>query len=304
VKIPAPKSLQEIDFGVAESILKTSEGESFLIADSGSSDGPNRIAIFATNAALQLLSLCFLLFVDGTFFVTPLLFYQLLSIHCLHQGKYFPAVFALVPNKEKATSQRVFHMLASALAARGFWVPNDPWTTFVSDFEVGLQVALSECFGSAASRGCFFHFAQCIWRFVNGKGWRSLYKSNEHFCLRVKMIIAMGMVPAEEKLRILHEAQSFLRMDEQIVVLLDSYFVHHWVERVPFGLWTWYNVQVQTNNHVEGWHSGLKKKFPHGHPLSGTSSRNFVTWQTSPGQTSIFTIWVGEATRPASSMTL
>jgi hypothetical protein len=101
---------------------------------------------------------------------------------------------------------------------------------------------------------------------VNGKGWKSLYKSDEQFCLRVKMIIAIGMVPADQKLRVLNDVWFFLRSDERIVILLDSYFLQHWVERVPFGLWTWFNVQVRTNNHMEGWHSGLKRKFPQGHP--------------------------------------
>ena len=80
---------------------QTLEGEEFLKYDSG--PGKLRILIFATYENLQLLSQSTDWFGDGTFKTVPLIFQQLYTLHALHNGYVIPVIFALLPNKTKAT---------------------------------------------------------------------------------------------------------------------------------------------------------------------------------------------------------
>lgn len=74
-----PKSLAELVF--TQDVVLVN-GQSFLLYDSVNDD-PNadRIVIFATSKNMNILALCDLLAMDGTFKSAPPLFHQLYTIH-------------------------------------------------------------------------------------------------------------------------------------------------------------------------------------------------------------------------------
>lgn len=72
-----PKNLIELVFD--ESITQTSNGENFLLYDSGPSN--ERLLVFGTAKNLDLLKQCDSIYMDGTFAVAPPLFNQLYTIH-------------------------------------------------------------------------------------------------------------------------------------------------------------------------------------------------------------------------------
>ena len=81
---------------------QTSNGERFLLFDSGFGDD-NRMLIFATDQALQLLANSEDWFCDCTFCVRPEIFFQLYTVHTRVGQRIIPCIFALLPNKTRET---------------------------------------------------------------------------------------------------------------------------------------------------------------------------------------------------------
>ena len=68
--------------------------------DSGTGDH-ERMFIFASELGLQCLAESKHWYTDGTFKVSPELFFQLYTIHGQQRGSIFPCVFGLLPNKTR-----------------------------------------------------------------------------------------------------------------------------------------------------------------------------------------------------------
>ena len=93
---PLPTTRAELPNPIPRQYATTSQGENFLAWDSVDAD---RILVFATNAALELLNTSKHWFMDGTFLTTPPLYAQLYTIHALVDKQTVPCVYALLPNK-------------------------------------------------------------------------------------------------------------------------------------------------------------------------------------------------------------
>ena len=89
---------------------KTLDGQDFVLANDGQDD---KIVLFGTESSLKLLSEANTYNVDGTFRVTPSIFYQLFTIHIVKHNQSFPLVYALLPN-ERQTYSRAFLLLKDA----------------------------------------------------------------------------------------------------------------------------------------------------------------------------------------------
>ena len=81
---------------------QTSVCERFILFDSGVDDH-DRIFVFATNQALQLLANSDDWFGDGTFKVCPEVFFQLHAVHAKLAGRVLPCIYALLANKQGFT---------------------------------------------------------------------------------------------------------------------------------------------------------------------------------------------------------
>ena len=79
----------------------------------GAENAP-RMLVFATQQDLGLLARSNHCFMDGTFKVVPELFFQLFTIHALHNSQVIPCVYALLPNKQQQTYTAFFQVLRDA----------------------------------------------------------------------------------------------------------------------------------------------------------------------------------------------
>ncbi|XP_071092621.1 uncharacterized protein [Haliotis cracherodii] len=163
---PLPESRAAVD--LQEPWTKTEDGRDFLCIDYGADD---RLLVFATTEMLEILSEQDTIFMDGTFFVCPSLWLQVYTIHCLVDGKMFPVAFSLLPNKTNKTKQtyvRLFTLLKDVVGARtGVDLSPDIIQT---DYEAAVISAISNVFPASSIRGCFFHYAQALWRQVVDRG--------------------------------------------------------------------------------------------------------------------------------------
>ena len=91
---PLPETLDEVC--IEGEWAKNLDGERFLLFETS---GSERIIGFATDKMLELLCDGHLAIMDGTFRVSPLLFFQLYTFHGQYQGRIMSFMYVLMPNK-------------------------------------------------------------------------------------------------------------------------------------------------------------------------------------------------------------
>jgi len=131
-------------------------------------------------------------YVDGTFSsVEGTFFGQLLMVLGDNGlGQPFPCLFALLPDKEKTTYQKLAEYLQSVL--------NHSPEVLMTDYERGLYEAFRLSFPNVLVRGCSFHWQQMIKQRIATDGLQTLLNSNMEFELFVHTIWTLLYVKQEE----------------------------------------------------------------------------------------------------------
>ena len=156
----------------------------FLYFDSGKSD--SRVLIFATLPALDLLSQSEICHCDGTFSVSPDVFYQVYTIHVVIENAVVPLVYALLPNKTQNTYEKLFGCLEQF------------GKKVIIDFEAAVRKAITEMQPDTEIQFCFFHLGQAVWRNVQKLGFTRKYMDDDEFLLNVKKRICLAFVPVDD----------------------------------------------------------------------------------------------------------
>ncbi|XP_071088815.1 uncharacterized protein [Haliotis cracherodii] len=216
---------------------------------------------------LEILSERDTIFMDGTFFVCPSLWLQVYTIHCLVDGKMFPVAFSLLPNKTKQTYVRLFTLLKDVVGARtGVDLSPDIIQT---DYEAAVISAISDVFPASSVRGCFFHYAQALWRLVVDRGLSRDYTDNPAVQTHIRRAAALPLLPLAEVQDAWIEVMEQGPDGQQIIRFNDD-VTSTWVDfNATFlrALWNQHeNTDPCSNNHLEGFHNGLKKRMLRAHP--------------------------------------
>ncbi|KAL5014665.1 hypothetical protein ScPMuIL_008935 [Solemya velum] len=186
-----PTTRQNIE--LKEQWTQTLNNQRFLLADDG--EGDQRIIIFATDLMLQRLTTATTLYMDGTFKAYPRLFYQLFSIHIFIEGVQFPAVYALLPGKSRDVYSRFLMVLLTKL--QDLQLVLQP-TRILVDFELALVQAVQLAFPVSQLSGCYYHYQQCIWRWVSTNGHTTLYRQHDDFYQFVRETAALAFIPLNQ----------------------------------------------------------------------------------------------------------
>ena len=232
--------------------------------------------VFATDQALTLLSRCNNWFGDGTFDVSPTIFYQLYTIHARYGKTVVPCVYALLPDKTEATYNRLLTEIAAHLNGN---VPTD----ILFDFERAAINAAEIVFPGINVHGCFFHLSRNIWKKIQRCGLAALYENDDEFSLMMRMIAALAFVPIADVPQAFYDLEVEIRNNfnqNGIDAVLD-YFEDTYVGRqrrrrprarpmFPLELWNMHDRTQEelprTNNHVEGWHRRFSGNVDCSHP--------------------------------------
>ena len=91
---PAPANVGELF--IPDKLRQTTDQRSFLLHDSGRGD-VHRMLIFSTDQFLQTLHDSEHWMCDGTFKVSPSLFYQVYTVHALIRNNVLPCIFCSTP---------------------------------------------------------------------------------------------------------------------------------------------------------------------------------------------------------------
>ena len=246
---------------IPNDLQTTTDGNQYLLHDSGVGDA-NRIIMFATNQALDLLRQSDHWFCDGTFSVSPAIFFQVYTIHAICNGKVIPCVFSLLPNKTGPTYDRLFQEIDNHMNGH---VPTD----ILFDFEQAAMNGARHVFPGIIVKGCFFHLCKNIWKKNQENGLAVLYETDDEFSLLMRMISALAFVPEVDLPQAFYDIEMEIRNNYNnngIDVILD-YFEDTYIGRqrrgrprgtpmFPINAWNMVDRTQdelpRTNNHIEG----------------------------------------------------
>ena len=160
---------------------------------------------------------------DGTFKAAPKLWTQLYTIHGQKNGFTVPCVFALLPNKLKQTYRGLFSHIKSWID-----VAHQRWNfdVFLSDFEQGAFMAVSEVFPGVGNDGCFFHLSKRLDYHVKQLGLTRKYTNDTSFRIRVKKLAALAFIPVADLLPTFESLSMTFLVDE---LPLLHYFEATWI---------------------------------------------------------------------------
>ncbi|XP_030072563.1 FLYWCH-type zinc finger-containing protein 1 [Microcaecilia unicolor] len=262
-----PRSVGEID--IPSGLCSTFRKSNFLLWDSGVGDD-NRILMFGTMENLQILEENNHWFIDGTFKISPELFFQVFSIHALVDKSALPLVYVLMMDKKEETYVRVFRKLVEL---NGNLNP----VSVLADFEKASQNAVTKVFPGSCLSACLFHLGQCLWRKVQDCGLSELYRSSEDVRISLKMLLALSFLPIED-VSVGFECivenccseltpvtdyweDTFIGCQRQKRRVEPCYPISVWnvCNRVMDGL-------PRTNNSVEAWHRSFQQTVDCHHP--------------------------------------
>ena len=174
-------------------------------------------------------------------------------------------VFALLPGKSEIIYSRFFTLLKDACTQRRLYL--NP-TTFFIDYETAVQNAASTSFPGVTIKGCFFHYTQCIWRKVQDTGLVTSYRDDEEVHRLVRRAAVLPLVPQADVTDVWFNAMEDMDNSNSLVntTSFTDYVVTNWVETNRH-LWNHYQTEgPRTINHLEGWHSSMKKTIQVPHP--------------------------------------
>ena len=119
--------------------------------------GADRILIFASPEQLQVLQSAEHFLVDGTFKVTPEIFYQVFIIHAVDREHVVPVIYSLLRRKDAGTYTR---LIDEVVKIAPNWLP----ASVMMDFEQASINAFKKKFPSVSLSGCYFHLRQSLHR--------------------------------------------------------------------------------------------------------------------------------------------
>ena len=237
--------------------------ENFLQSDISHDD--QRHLVLATPTQLSSLLKAKIWFIDGTFKVAREPFVQMLSIHSYIKSgesvKQVPLCFILMTRRKKKDYEVVFDAILRLL-------PSEPAVTeVVVDFERAVWSALHKSLPAISVHGCWFHWAQAVYRKVKEVGLRSAYTHQLPVRAFLRELMALPNLPGN------HIAPAFLELKARCpttpsavkIQEMLQYMEKTWVSSTsrPPASWTTFKRPVRTNNDAEGWHNRLNRQAPH-----------------------------------------
>ena len=188
-------------------------------------------------------------------------------------GTYWiPVCYALLPDKCKESYFTLFYMLKKKIKDMNIDFNIE---SMRMDFEVGAMKAAAAAW-TIVVKGCYYHFTQSGWRFVQSNNMASAYlaDNDQEFKLLVKCVLSLPHVPVEDlentlevlndKLWDFGESQDKHAFKEKILQYVRDY----WVDgQIPPQVWNCFHRKVDlTNNNNESHNNYLNNALNVAHP--------------------------------------
>ena len=249
-----------------EDLNFSTRGENFKLYED------DEVKIYGTERNLDLLAHKCEWFCDDTFDCAPT-GTQLYTIHALiSDNKTLPLIYCLTSKKNEETYNTIFTFIKQARTHNV--------SSIHVDFELAAIKSIKTIFSEVNIYGCFFHFAQCLWRKIQSYGLQTWYRDVNNSFL-IKQLQALAFAPPQDVCSLFNDFVESLdaAADEALGEFL-VYFETTWLGMTQRGrrrrptfdidMWLVYS-RVQdnlprTNNSLEGWHNAFNKRVSVKHP--------------------------------------
>ena len=209
---------------------------------------------------------------DGTFKISPTLWKQIYIIMIKFGNFWIPVLYALLPDKTKDSYFTLFYMIKKKLEELD--IPFNIESVRM-DFEVGAMRAAAIVW-KVDPKGCYFHYTQDSWLFVQNNNMASAYLNGQNYDLKkfIKCMLALPHVPVDDLeetlLIILHRDWEF-EADEEMNNFKEKFlsYVHtNWMDGIfPPRVWNCFSRKVDlTNNNIESHNHYLNQAIKEAHP--------------------------------------
>ena len=130
--------------------------------------------------------------VDGTFFSSPKLFKQILTVGVFLENQFYPVFFTFLSSKSKKAYDIFFEALKLKLDATNIFLDGK---SFKIDYEDALKKSIMQNFPFSSVSGCFFHFSQCLIRRLKKLSLFVKYSINKKFYTFISIIKSLAYLP-------------------------------------------------------------------------------------------------------------
>ena len=115
-------------------------------------------------------------------------------------------------------------------------------------------------FPGVAILGCYFHWAQAVWRKVQELGLTNAYRQDNKTHRYICKLLSLPYLPAEHIIPVF-TAHQHKAVTTQLQKLTD-YIYNTWLQSPhwPVTSWSVFGCYTRTNNNVEDWHYRLNNK--------------------------------------------
>ena len=229
--------------------------------------GQKKIVVFSTKEHVKILCRCRTVSGDGTFKITPSLWYQtfILAGEVVPEV-WVPLIYAILPDKQKTSYEAMFEILLEAVEAQNLALSAE-W--FLSDYEDNIRNSFAVYFPKTQIKGCQFHFSQALWKRVNKANLRSEYskKKNAAFANFIRACVGISFVPLNQldnALNVLRrmgrelKEQKFRDFSKNLVDYLNTFWLNGRYSRESWNHFV--HRGASTNNANEGYNSRLNNK--------------------------------------------
>ena len=179
-------------------------------------------------------------------------------------GSSVPVFHCLMTSKKESLYTATFKKIKEMCPA---FTPS----TFMADYEKGLNNALKAVFEGSTVSGCRFHFTQSIYRKILNLGLSTIYKENEefrHWCLQIMTLV---MLPAHHIAPLFQSLQqqafdSLTAAETKQIHLFKKYIQRYWIQQVGPQQMSVFACDKKTNNSLEAYNRHIKMRFRKAHP--------------------------------------
>ena len=202
---------------------------------------------------------------DGTFSTCPCIFYQLFTINIIVDGKQVPAIYALLPSKNRETYNKMFTSIKEQMQNLNFTLTP---STVLIDFEIALRQSVHLQFPAASIKGCYFHFTQCLYRWIQTHGLAIDYRENTSNNITfVSNCATLAFLPPANVRLVFASVSGAQDHTVPSVQQFATYFQQTWLRDFPIAMWNHCETTSErTNNRLEGWHNRINRLAGRPHP--------------------------------------
>lgn len=219
-----------------------------------------RHIILATALQLEYLSRAKVWFLDGTFKVVREPFSQLFTIHSFIKVgsgmKQVPLCFVYMSGKKQSDYKIVLKTILSLLESA------PAVEECIMDFERAIWSSIRTVLPNVGIHGCWFHWAQAVFRQIKKKGLQSAYVHQLPVRNFLRQIMALPNLPHEHIIPAFNYLKQRCPAEPHRLLTVLSYIEKNWITSAtrPPSTWSTYRRVIRTNNDAEGWHHALNRR--------------------------------------------